>query len=299
MDNRDPPPDDRLRDDRPHADHPHGNNPPLDDPPRGGYRLVQAPAAVPDARADPQILVLAEARGSSAISSDLPTPRPAGTFESSQCRSFMSGRPEYQVLLIGDLDILHLKPLDTAGQERYHSLAPMYYHGAGLLVANELFYEIAGTASASDIKPISSARDFFREFGVPASPAILIILCRYSLGVVTQAFAGHLGNLELAAVSIENSVIADFTKEVIGDCKHNCLDLVAFVHLCEAIVEVNWAKQEIADTIGKFAIWMLQRNSAGVHIKRSCGITWSGFSWMAFKNLWSFIKLSVASAIML
>ncbi|KAK9155104.1 hypothetical protein Sjap_002584 [Stephania japonica] len=60
MDNRDPPPDDRLRDDRPHADHPHGNNPPLDDPPRGGYRLVQAPAAVPDARAD-RPLTLGEA----------------------------------------------------------------------------------------------------------------------------------------------------------------------------------------------------------------------------------------------
>ncbi|KAK9103201.1 hypothetical protein Sjap_020455 [Stephania japonica] len=28
-------------------------------------------------------------------------------------------------------------------KERYHSLAPMYYRGAGLLVANELFYEIA------------------------------------------------------------------------------------------------------------------------------------------------------------
>ncbi|KAK9129317.1 hypothetical protein Sjap_009804 [Stephania japonica] len=56
MDNRDPPPDDRLRDDRPRADHPHGNNPPLDDPPRDGYRLVHAPAAVLDARADPETM---------------------------------------------------------------------------------------------------------------------------------------------------------------------------------------------------------------------------------------------------
>lgn len=31
----------------------------------------------------------------------------------------------------------------------------------------------------------------------------------------------------------------------------------------------------------------------------SCGRAWSGFSWAAFSNLWSFVKLSFASAIML
>ncbi|GMN41534.1 hypothetical protein TIFTF001_010751 [Ficus carica] len=31
----------------------------------------------------------------------------------------------------------------------------------------------------------------------------------------------------------------------------------------------------------------------------SCGRAWSGFSWNAFQNLWSFVKLSFASAVML
>lgn len=31
----------------------------------------------------------------------------------------------------------------------------------------------------------------------------------------------------------------------------------------------------------------------------ACGETWSGFSWMAFQNLWDFVKLSLASAVML
>jgi len=41
-----------------------------------------------------------------------------------------------------------------------------------------------------------------------AGPAIFSSVCRFSLGAITQTFAGHIGDLELAAVSIENSVIA-------------------------------------------------------------------------------------------
>lgn len=31
----------------------------------------------------------------------------------------------------------------------------------------------------------------------------------------------------------------------------------------------------------------------------TCGRAWSGFSWKAFENLWSFVRLSLASAVML
>lgn len=31
----------------------------------------------------------------------------------------------------------------------------------------------------------------------------------------------------------------------------------------------------------------------------TCGRAWSGFSWKAFQNLWGFVKLSLASAVML
>ncbi|KAM7280256.1 hypothetical protein ACFE04_007390 [Oxalis oulophora] len=41
-----------------------------------------------------------------------------------------------------------------------------------------------------------------------AGPAIFTGICQYALGALTQAFAGSIGELELAAVSIENSVIA-------------------------------------------------------------------------------------------
>ncbi|KAJ8533199.1 hypothetical protein K7X08_016088 [Anisodus acutangulus] len=56
---------------------------------------------------------------------------------------------------------------------------------------------------------------FVKEFGTEskrlwelAGPAIFTSICQYSLGALTQTFAGQVGELELAAVSIENSVIA-------------------------------------------------------------------------------------------
>ena len=71
---------------------------------------------------------------------------------------------------------------------------------------------------ASDISPITGPVDFYRAFLTEskklwylAGPAIFTSICQYSLGAITQVFAGHVGSLDLAAVSIENSVIAGFS----------------------------------------------------------------------------------------
>ncbi|KAK9119813.1 hypothetical protein Scep_017906 [Stephania cephalantha] len=253
-----------------------------------------------------------------------------------------------------------------------------------------------------DIEPIRSPTDFFREFWVEckklwvlAAPAVFTSLSRYSIGAVTQAFAGHLGNIELAAVSIANSVIGGFTMGIalgMGSALETLcgqaygagrLDMMG-VYLQRSWVIVNTTglilsplyifakpllrligqKQEIADAAGTFALWMLPQLFAytmnfpvvkflqaqrkmifmavvaavalGLHtlfswvlmfklkwglvgaavalnaswwfivaamlvyiFNGACGQAWSGFSWMAFKNLWSFVKLSAASAVML
>lgn len=41
-------------------------------------------------------------------------------------------------------------------------------------------------------------------------PAIFSRVVSYSMNVITQAFAGHLGEVELAAISIANTVIVGF-----------------------------------------------------------------------------------------
>lgn len=41
-----------------------------------------------------------------------------------------------------------------------------------------------------------------------AGPAIFTAICQYSLGALTQTFAGLVSELDLAAVAVENSVIA-------------------------------------------------------------------------------------------
>lgn len=73
-------------------------------------------------------------------------------------------------------------------------------------------------AEVDDIPPITGAVDFFREFSKEskklwylAGPAIFTAVCQYSLGAVTQVFAGHVSTIALAAVSVENSVIAGFS----------------------------------------------------------------------------------------
>ncbi|KAJ4846565.1 Protein DETOXIFICATION 29 [Turnera subulata] len=44
-----------------------------------------------------------------------------------------------------------------------------------------------------------------------AAPTVFTSLCQYSFGAITQVFSGHVVILELASVSVENSVIADFS----------------------------------------------------------------------------------------
>lgn len=73
-------------------------------------------------------------------------------------------------------------------------------------------------ADADDIPKITGIGEFYTQFVVEskklwylAGPAIFTSLCQYSLGAITQTFAGQVGTLDLAAFSVENSVIAGFS----------------------------------------------------------------------------------------
>ncbi|OAY22848.1 protein DETOXIFICATION 33 [Manihot esculenta] len=245
---------------------------------------------------------------------------------------------------------------------------------------------------------ISVVREFWEEskrLWKLAGPAIFTALCQYSLGALTQTFAGLVGEIELAAVSVENSVIAGLAFGVMlgmGSALETlcgqafgagqlrmlgiymqrswvillttaCL-LVPIYVWSPPILELIGETTEISTAAGKFALWMLPQLFAYalnfpiqkflqsqskvfvmawvsavvlvLHaifswlliLKLGWGLTgaaitlntswwlivigqllyifitksdgaWSGFSWLAFADLWGFVKLSLASAVML
>lgn len=92
--------------------------------------------------------------------------------------------------------------------------ALMDYLGVGSRASSLVSF----SSTAVDIPPISGVGDFVREFRIEskklwklAGPAIFTSMSQYSLGAVSQVFAGHISTIALAAVSIENSVIAGFS----------------------------------------------------------------------------------------
>ncbi|CAA2991337.1 DETOXIFICATION 29-like [Olea europaea subsp. europaea] len=258
------------------------------------------------------------------------------------------------------------------------------------------------TADENDIPTITGVKVFFEQFWIEsrklwylAAPAIFTSICQYSLGAVTQTLAGHVGTLELAAFSIENSVIAGFSLGVtlgmgsaletlcgqaFGAGQIDMLGvymqrswiillttafLLMFAYIFAApLLLLIGQTPDISRVAGKYAIWMipqlyayalnfpiakfLQSQSkmmvmswiagvglvlhtlfswlfmlklgwgmvgAAVVLNASwwlivgaqlvyifmgyCGRAWSGFSLKAFQNLWSFVRLSLASAVML
>ncbi|CAF2003982.1 unnamed protein product [Brassica napus] len=247
---------------------------------------------------------------------------------------------------------------------------------------------------ANDIPPITTIGEFDKEFNVEAKklwylagPAIFTSLNQYSLGAVTQVFAGHVSTIALAAFSVENSVFAGFSfgimlgmgsaletlcGQAFGAGKLSMLGvylqrswvilnvtalILTLLYIFAAPILASIGQTpEISSAAGVFSIYMipqifakfLQSQSkimvmaaisavalvlhvpltwfvmeklkwgmAGLAVvlngswwfievaqlvyifSGTCGEAWSGLSWEAFHNLWGFVRLSLASAVML
>ncbi|KAI4373811.1 hypothetical protein MLD38_011887 [Melastoma candidum] len=258
------------------------------------------------------------------------------------------------------------------------------------------------STATADIGPIKTPGDFFREFATEskklwylAGPAISTTLCQYSLGAVTQLLAGHVGTIQLAAVSVENSVIAGFSFGIMlgmGSALETLCGqaygaghidmlgiymqrswvilgvtslLLSFIYIFAAqILRAIGQTEAISEAAGVFALWMLPQLYAyalnfpiakflqaqskimvmagiaaavlvfhtifswllmlklgwglvgaavvlnaswwiivvaqmGYILSGTCERAWNGFSIRAFQNLLGFVRLSVASAVML
>ncbi|ESR51528.1 hypothetical protein CICLE_v10031274mg [Citrus x clementina] len=208
-------------------------------------------------------------------------------------------------------------------------------------------------AEVDDIPPITGAVDFFREFSKEskklwylAGPAIFTSVCQYSLGAVTQVFAGHVSTIALAAVSVENSVIAGFSfgamqllsligqtpsiskaagtlsiwmipqlfayavnfpiaKFLQAQSKMMVMAIIAasalVLHTLLSwllMLELGWGLVGAAVVLNA-SWWFIDLAQMFYIFSGTCGRAWNGFSWKAFHNLWAFVRLSLASAVML
>ncbi|PON64228.1 Multi antimicrobial extrusion protein [Parasponia andersonii] len=294
-------------------------------------------------------------------------------------------------------------PLLSSREEQQHQEEEAHHQiGHGRRPITSPSFTSSFVSDADDIAPINDARRFFKEFSIEAKklwyiagPAIFTVVAQYSLGAITQVFSGHLGTLELAAVSIQNFVISGFTFGILlgmgsaletlcGQAfgagqldmlgiymQRSWIVLIAtgvilslFYIFAEPILLLIGQTPEISRATGVFCLWMvpeifayalnfpiakfLQAQSkimamaaisavalvlhtffswllvlklewglvgAAVVMNASwwfivvaqlvyifsgtCDEAWSGFSWKAFHNLWGFVRLSFASAVML
>ncbi|KFK43564.1 hypothetical protein AALP_AA1G142600 [Arabis alpina] len=276
--------------------------------------------------------------------------------------------------------------------------ALMEYLGVGSRASSLVSF----SSTAVDIPPISGVGDFVREFRIEskklwklAGPAIFTSLAQFSLGAVTQVFAGHMSTIALAAVSIENSVIAGFSfgimlgmgsaletlcGQAFGAGKVSMLGVylqrswvilsvtalfLSLIYIFAAPILLFIGQTAAISTMaGLFSIYMIPQifayainfpsakflqsqskimamaaisgvalvihtfltwlvtsrfdwglpglalvlNTSWVFIVvaqlvyifgGTCGEAWPGFTWEAFHNLWGFVKLSLASAVMI
>ncbi|GLJ22722.1 hypothetical protein SUGI_0428120 [Cryptomeria japonica] len=228
-----------------------------------------------------------------------------------------------------------------------------------------------------------------------AGPVIFTSICFYSMGAVTQAFAGHLGNIELAAVTINDAVIGGLAMGIMvgmgsaletlcgqavgtGDIQMlsvymqrswiisiaTAIVLTPLYIFAGLILKAFGQSEDISQVTQKFCIWMLPQllafaiyfpvqkflqaqskvmamawisviglilhiflcwicivklgwglAGAAVSLNISwwmitlgqliyvacgpCSDAWRGLSMLAFKGLGAFVKLSMASAVML
>ncbi|XP_012843762.1 PREDICTED: protein TRANSPARENT TESTA 12, partial [Erythranthe guttata] len=252
-----------------------------------------------------------------------------------------------------------------------------------------------------DYPPIRSFDDFKNLFHIEsvklwaiAAPIAFNILCNYGINSFTSIFVGHIGDLELSAVAISLSVIANFSFGFMlgmasaletlcgqafgaGEIKmlgvymqrswiiltSACVCLLPLYIFSTQILKLLGQRNDLADIAGRFSLYIipqmfslainfptqkfLQAQSkvgilawvgffflvlhvailflfvrvfkwglAGaavaydisawgialaqvVYIVGWCQDSWCGLSWLAFKEMWAFVRLSIASAIML
>ncbi|XP_073024989.1 protein DETOXIFICATION 34-like isoform X3 [Primulina eburnea] len=234
---------------------------------------------------------------------------------------------------------------------------------------NALLHEAPSTllvnGEGDDYPPVRSYEDAKNVINIEsiklwsiAAPIAFNILCNYGINSFTSIFVGHIGDIELSAVAICLSVIANLSfgfmlgmasaletlcGQAFGAGETEMLEIYmqrSWIILTTAcfclsplyiyatpLLKLLGQRHDIAEIAGNFSIKIipqmfslainfptqkfLQAQTAYdvsawgiaiaqvVYIVGWCQDSWNGLSWLAFKDIWGFAKLSIASAVMI
>nr|KYP64229.1 Protein TRANSPARENT TESTA 12 [Cajanus cajan] len=277
------------------------------------------------------------------------------------------------------------------------------FDGPDSLETTELHHAPEGLVDTKvgDYSAIINTRDLKNVFTLESiklweigGPIAFGVLCNYAVNSFTNIFVGHIGNVELSAVSISLSVISNFSfgfllgmasaletlcgqaygagqVEMLGVYMQRswiilfgaCICLLPIYIYAEPVLILLGQEREIAELAGVFTLqsipqmfslalnfptqkFLQAQSKVGflawlgfgallfhivilfilmkvcalgttgaaaaycttawvialaqtAYVMGWCKDGWSGFSWLAFNDLWSFVKLSIASAVML
>ncbi|KAK4411417.1 protein DETOXIFICATION 34 [Sesamum angolense] len=182
---------------------------------------------------------------------------------------------------------------------------------------------------AGDYPPVQSFQDaqtLLRIESVKlwaiAAPIAFNILCNYGINSFTSIFVGHIGDVELSAVAISLSVIANLSFgfllgmasaletlcgqafgageiKMLGVYMQRSWIILTATCICllplYTVFKWGLAGAAAAYDISAWGIALAQM----VYIVGWCQDSWTGLSWLAFREIWAFLRLSIASAIML
>ncbi|KAG6579376.1 Protein DETOXIFICATION 34, partial [Cucurbita argyrosperma subsp. sororia] len=199
--------------------------------------------------------------------------------------------------------------------------------------------------AAADYEPLKSFGDANRVFFAEtkklwkiAAPIVFGILCQYGINSVTSIFVGHIGDVELSAVSISVSVIGTFAFGfmlgmgsaletlcgqaygagqvyllgvymqrswiILTDGSQGCLFPNSF-HWRSFFPPKSSFKPKarsmslpISAIASNISSWVTAIAQV-IYVVGWCKDGWTGLSWSAFNDIWAFVGLSFSSAVML
>ncbi|KAK7290708.1 hypothetical protein RIF29_05313 [Crotalaria pallida] len=130
------------------------------------------------------------------------------------------------------------------------------------------------TSSLEELSLVEKVWNESKLMWIVAAPAIFTRFSIFAIYIISQAFVGRIGSMELAAFAVVFTVLIRFANGI----------LFGIAGAMTSTILGFWIPN-IGQLIFVTCGW--------------CSETWHGFSFLAFKDLWPVVKLSISSGTML